>query len=215
MRVDRNGPRRCRAPLTLIALSVDVYSPSLAGYPARATNRPAWGLEATLREDALLGPTLVMRMIPHLNVVVPGALTAHTDGGVDFPEAARARRSPRRRVRSVCSSRVADDNFSLEFAPERGAVVIRVRGEIDLATSERLRGALEPHLGPEQTLIVDLSGVRFMDASSLAVLEHARGTVTANGGSLILRNPSRAARLLLTAAEAEYLLDDGERRPPG
>jgi anti-sigma B factor antagonist len=86
--------------------------------------------------------------------------------------------------------------------------VIRVRGEIDIATCERLRDAIAPYLGPKQTIVLDLSEVDFMDSSSLQVLEQARGTLTADGGSLILRNPSRAARRLLTAAGATTLLQE-------
>ena len=112
-------------------------------------------------------------------------------------------------------SRVVDGQFSTEVERVDGATVIHVRGEIDIATCERLRDAIEPFLGPEQTIVLDLSGVEFMDSSALHVLEQARGTLTADGGSLILRNPSRAARLLLTAAQAQHLLEvDAEEHPP-
>ena len=62
-------------------------------------------------------------------------------------------------------------------------------------------------------IVLDLSGVRFMDSSVLHVLEQARGTLTADGGSLMLRNPSTAAHRLLSAARAEDLLiqEKGER----
>jgi anti-anti-sigma factor len=107
--------------------------------------------------------------------------------------------------------------FSTEVGQDAdGATVIHVRGEIDMATCEHLRDAIEPHLGPRQTIVLDLSEVEFMDSSSLHVLEQARGTLTADGGSLILRNPSRAARLLLTAARATELLDeDAEQEASG
>ena len=71
-------------------------------------------------------------------------------------------------------------------------------GEIDMLTCGRLRDAIEPHLGPGQRVVLDLSGVTFMDSSCLRVLEHARTTLTADGGSLILRNPSTAAHRLLS-----------------
>jgi anti-anti-sigma factor len=79
-------------------------------------------------------------------------------------------------------------------------VVAFVSGEADMATCGRLRDAIEPHLGPGQRVVLDLSGVTFMDSSCLGVLEHARTTLTTDGGSLILRNPSRAARRLLSVA---------------
>jgi anti-sigma B factor antagonist len=97
--------------------------------------------------------------------------------------------------------------FSTEVAQVGDATVIHVRGEIDIATCERLRDAIEPHLGPNQAIILDLSKVEFMDSSCLGVLQRARGTLTADGGSLVLRNPSEAAQRLLTAAQAQDLLE--------
>jgi anti-anti-sigma factor len=79
-------------------------------------------------------------------------------------------------------------------------VVAHVTGEIDMATCGRLRDAIEPHLGSAQRVVLDLSGVVFMDSTCLDVLEHARTRLSADGGSLILRNPSRVARRLLSVA---------------
>ena len=97
--------------------------------------------------------------------------------------------------------------FSTEVTQEDGATVIHVRGEIDIASCERLRDAIEPHLGTRQSIVLDLSDVEFMDSSCLGVLQTARGTMTADGGSLVLRNPSAVAQRLLTAAQAEDLLE--------
>ena len=99
------------------------------------------------------------------------------------------------------------DDFSTDVAQEGDATVIYVKGEIDLATCERLRDAIEPHLGPAQTIVLDLSGVSFMDSSCMDLLVQARGRLTSDGGSLVLRNPSNAARLLLTASQAEDLIE--------
>jgi anti-anti-sigma factor len=98
------------------------------------------------------------------------------------------------------------NEFSTEVRENADAIVIYVRGEIDMATAGRLRDAIEPHLGPEQTMVLDLSGVEFMDSQCLHVLLKARSTMTADGGSLILRNPSQAARNLLSRVSAERFL---------
>lgn len=107
------------------------------------------------------------------------------------------------------------DDFSTDVGQEGDATVIHVKGEIDLATCERLRDAIEPLLGPAQTIVLDLSGVAFMDSSCLKVLVQARGRLTSDGGSLVLRNPSNAARLVLTATQAEDLIEaDSEAHRP-
>ena len=106
------------------------------------------------------------------------------------------------------------EDFSTEVNPTDEATVIHVRGEIDMATAGRLRDAIEPHMGPEQTIVLDLSEVDFMDSSALKVLVQARGRLTEDGGSLVLRNPSRSARRLLTVAGATDLLATDAREHP-
>jgi anti-anti-sigma regulatory factor len=49
-----------------------------------------------------------------------------------------------------------------------------------------------------------------MDSSSVTVLVQARGSLTSDGGSLTLRNPSIAAHRIVTVSGAEELLDDGQ-----
>ena len=106
------------------------------------------------------------------------------------------------------------DLFSTKVVRVDGATVIYVQGEIDMATAGRLRDAIEPHMGPDQTIVLDLGGVVFMDSACLTVLVQARGKLTRDGGSLILRNPSSIAHRLLTAAGVEFLLaEDLDEHP--
>jgi anti-anti-sigma factor len=77
-------------------------------------------------------------------------------------------------------------------------VVIRLRGEIDIATSpglrERLLGLLQPGMG---LVILDMSGVSFCDASGLGMLVGSHHHATVHGVTLrltALRPP--VARLL-------------------
>jgi len=97
--------------------------------------------------------------------------------------------------------------FLTEVVRDGDAIVIFVKGEVDIAACERLRDVIEPNMGPQQTIVLDLSGVEFMDSSSLPYLVQARSVLTQDGGSLKLRNPSVSAHRLLTLADAEALLD--------
>ena len=106
------------------------------------------------------------------------------------------------------------EKFSTEVNATDEATVIFVRGEIDMATAERLRDVIEPHMGPEQTIVLDLSEVEYMDSSCLNVLVQARGRLTEDGGSLVLRNPSSAAHLVLTVGGANDLLETDARDNP-
>jgi len=100
-----------------------------------------------------------------------------------------------------------DGGFSVTMTEDAGHVVAHVQGEVDIATCRRLRDAIEPHLGPGQRIVLDLSEVSFMDSSCLTVLLKARTTLTADGGSLVLRNPSNVARRLLTVTGVADLFD--------
>jgi anti-sigma B factor antagonist len=106
------------------------------------------------------------------------------------------------------------EGFTTEVNATDEAAVIHVRGEIDIATVERLRDVIEPHMGPKQTIVLDLSEVEFMDSSALHLLVQAGGRLSENGGSLILRNPSPAAHRLLTIAGVTDLLELTPRITP-
>ncbi len=88
-------------------------------------------------------------------------------------------------------------------------VVAHVTGEADDASVDRLHESLGLYLVPGQRVMLDLSGVTFMDTSCLGVLERAHQTLAASGGSLILRNPSRTAHRLLTASrmDTQFAID--------
>ena len=95
--------------------------------------------------------------------------------------------------------------FDVVRANGRGPTIY-LRGEIDMATCERLRDALEPHVGPQQTITVDLDGIEFMDSSCLNVFAQTHRSLRADGGALILRNPSEIAQRVLAITGLEFLL---------
>ena len=52
-------------------------------------------------------------------------------------------------------------------------VVVRVQGEVDTATAPRMADVLDTQLASERRVVLDLSGVEFMDLHGLAVLMRA------------------------------------------
>lgn len=101
---------------------------------------------------------------------------------------------------------MTDEPVVVEVSDDKGRTVIVLRGEIDMMSVETIRDAIEPHLGPRQAIVIDLSGVEFVDSSLMKVLAHARTRVTAEG-NVIIRNPSRVARRVLTLLEVESIVD--------
>ena len=84
--------------------------------------------------------------------------------------------------------------------------VIALRGEIDMSGLDDLQSAIEPHLAQGQTVVLDLSGVRFADSTLLRVLSQARGRANDVGGALLVRNPSDSVRTLLSLSDLDDLV---------
>ena len=84
--------------------------------------------------------------------------------------------------------------------------VIALSGEIDMAGLDDLQSAIEPHLAPDQTVVLDLSGVTFADSTLLRVLTQARGKADQAGGALLVRNPSDQIRQVLSIGNLSDLV---------
>ena len=78
--------------------------------------------------------------------------------------------------------------------------VYTVTGEIDASTVGQLKEQLD---GAEGDVVVDLSGVEFIDSSGLRVLIGAQQELEAKGASLVLRSPSRAVQRLFELSSVD------------
>jgi anti-sigma B factor antagonist len=74
----------------------------------------------------------------------------------------------------------------------------RLEGELDMATaddlSQLLREASTEHEGDH--IVLDFSGVSFMDSSGLRALLEAAGLLNGNGSMVILNPPAQVRRVL-------------------
>jgi anti-sigma B factor antagonist len=101
-------------------------------------------------------------------------------------------------------ARAGDVEVTRETLPE-GAAVIRVEGELDMATSESFEVALAKS-EPGQRLVVDLSECTFLDSSAVRLLVGAaRDAGESNGRvSLVVRDPG--IRRVLEIAAVDTIL---------
>jgi len=75
---------------------------------------------------------------------------------------------------------LAEVRFSME--PHGARVVVSVQGELDVVSSQRFDDCLSEADDRSDQVILDLSGVDFMDTTALAVIVgHWRGQVEAGG----------------------------------
>ena len=87
-------------------------------------------------------------------------------------------------------SRVVDDlgDFVLEAQPDGDAVTVVLAGEFDLAMADPIRKALTRAMRePRARLILDLSGVTFIDSSGLHIILDAYEVCRDGGPRLIIR----------------------------
>jgi stage II sporulation protein AA (anti-sigma F factor antagonist) len=85
--------------------------------------------------------------------------------------------------------------------------VVRLRGEHDAATAPALARALCRAARRHTDLVVDLRAVTFLDAASIDVLVAARDGARADGHTLSLRAPSRAARRVVTLCGLDDMIE--------
>ena len=76
-------------------------------------------------------------------------------------------------------------------------MVVRVRGEVDTATAPQMGRAIDSQMARRRRVVLDLSGVEFMDLHGLAVLMRANRRARAEGGSFALERPSPCVVRLL------------------
>ena len=96
----------------------------------------------------------------------------------------------------------AGDDFDVRLEPlPAGGEVARVTGELDLATAPRLERLLEEREQPASTLVIDLSGVTFVDSSGVRVLvrEARRAQEAGTRLALVSEDPAVLRLLEITA----------------
>ena len=98
---------------------------------------------------------------------------------------------------SLTALRAIDMAFGIaEEEGPGGARVVRVHGELDIATAGDLERAVLRPREPDEQVVLDLAGLRFMDSTGLRVLMRARSEAKAGRWDLYLRNvPANVQRL--------------------
>jgi len=80
---------------------------------------------------------------------------------------------------------------------DRGVTRVHLVGEVDIATAERLQGALDDLIRDGHTrLLVDLTEVSFIDSTGLGVLLHTVKQLRRRRGRLVVLCPDPTMRAL-------------------
>jgi anti-sigma B factor antagonist len=81
----------------------------------------------------------------------------------------------------------SDATFEIDVTEDDESTLVRVTGEIDLATSPQLREALDRAIGDGVALVrLDMTGVTFLDSSGISVLVDAQQRLQDDSARLVL-----------------------------
>ena len=85
--------------------------------------------------------------------------------------------------------------------------LVELVGEADVTNSDALREVLDAEVAKQpRTLIIDLSGLRFMDSSALHALLRVNRSMDRQGGVLALVSPQPAVAKILRLTTADRLI---------
>lgn len=121
-------------------------------------------------------------------------------GGAHGPVHRRARvGGPRHGVAGfVRAEDVAVFHVATAVRQDGAVLELRLRGELDVATVDDLQDVLERASAEGYAcIVVDLSGLEFIDSSGLEALAVGHKRQRANGGDVVLRNPNQRIRRVL------------------
>lgn len=113
----------------------------------------------------------------------------------------------------VSSPELLRTGFHAESSSQDGAVVIRLRGELDVATSVELRRVLAQALEEKpRDLVFDLADLSFVDSTGIGVLVGACRRAEEANCSFVLRSPARSVlkALRLTGIDRLVPIDQPE-----
>jgi anti-sigma B factor antagonist len=91
----------------------------------------------------------------------------------------------------------AAQGFGVEVTEERAQVVVVVVGELDLVTSPVLDRHLAGAVARGRQVVVDLTGVTFLDVRGINCLMAATGAASAAGSALVVRGADDRVRRLV------------------
>jgi stage II sporulation protein AA (anti-sigma F factor antagonist) len=96
----------------------------------------------------------------------------------------------------------------LEFSSAREILLVRVKGEMDMATAGQIRQSIDNRLQQEKIryLLLDLSGVTFIDSSGIGVILGRYRNLNRTGGKTAIIKPQVVVKRVLETAGLQKLI---------
>jgi anti-sigma B factor antagonist len=104
------------------------------------------------------------------------------------------------------------DDFDVGLRREPGRLVLRPRGELDIATVQRLRDAMAQR-EPDEALVLDLRDLGFLDTSGLQLVVEISRRARADGFELTLIRGARGVQRVFEIAGLTEMLPFADGTP--
>ncbi|MEU0900376.1 STAS domain-containing protein, partial [Streptomyces massasporeus] len=88
-----------------------------------------------------------------------------------------------------------------------GIHILTITGEIDQTTGDHLQQALAVPSGPRPRIVIDMSGVTFMDSTGINILILAHRALDDAGGSLRLAAPAEPVTRVMHITGLDTIID--------
>jgi anti-anti-sigma factor len=97
-------------------------------------------------------------------------------------------------------SEAPTEEFRIEEDRRDGTVILRLRGELDLASADAVAQRLDSHAAAGEPVLLDVDRLSFMDSSGLRVVLQAAETSRTSDWSFTLTPGSEQVRNLFESA---------------
>jgi anti-anti-sigma factor len=106
----------------------------------------------------------------------------------------------------------SDEQVPVDIAidqPDDGPAVVKLSGEMDVANAGAVSACLNGLLDAGADVVIDLSGLQFIDSTGLGVLVKAGGRAREDGRKIRLRGPGRtvASTLSVTGLDRVFTIE--------
>jgi anti-sigma B factor antagonist len=95
--------------------------------------------------------------------------------------------------------------LSCDVTTEDGRAVVRLTGELDLATAPEVIARVEPLAAAGRTVVLDVSGLTFCDSSGFNTFVRLQRRCRNQGGDFVLHAPPPTLMRVLELAYADHM----------
>jgi two-component system OmpR family sensor kinase len=188
----------------VVRIDVRDHGPGLPTADADALFDRFWRAEGG-RERGKAGAGLGLAIVARIVAAHHGRVGAEDAAGgarftVELPAAAFRPPGPGTIERSRLMNDDVSEEFRIEEARRNGTVVLRLRGDLDLASADAVAERLDALSAAGEPVLLDLDNLAFMDSSGLRVVLQAAETSRTSGWRFTLTPGSRQVRNLFASA---------------